>query len=336
LAAGLKLTYGGFITYLDRTRALEQAEVTPDGIELETRMLEWSEHDPFRRVAAGEFDVAEMSVAMYLARYAAGDRSLIGIPVFPSRAFRHNTLFVNTEAGIDVPADLRGRRLGVASYQTTASLWVRAMLAHDYGVQPSDIAWRCGGYYEPENAETDVADAPPGVEIQSIPPGKWLRQMFIDGELDALLTFDAAPYKRLAPRLRRLFPDFRAVEREYLRRTGFFPIMHAVVMRREVYEANPWAATSLLEAFIRSKRLGLERLKLSGSLAVGLPWLELAVDEVGELFDGDAFPYGFGANRPVLEAMTTYAREQHLTGRKLDPEELFAPETIDHPGDAMP
>jgi 4,5-dihydroxyphthalate decarboxylase len=335
LPTPLKLTYAGF-TYLDRTRALEFGQVSPAGIELEVNTLDIDEL--FRRVAQNaDFDVAEMSTCTYMMMRADGDERLVGIPVFPLRAFRHNMVFVNTEHGIDTPEDLKGKKVGLAEYQMTAALWVRAMLEHDYGVKPSDIDWYYGGYWTPAYSERREHESPPGVTITRIPPDKALRAMFLDGELDAVLTFDSHPYKPLAPRIRRLFPNFHEVERDYFRRTGFFPIMHMVVMKRETYEANRWAATSVMEAFIRAKRLGVERLRNVGVLAVTLPWVENELDELDELFGSeDAFPYGFTQNRAILDAMTQFAHDQHLTGRKLSPDELFAPETVEHPGDAMP
>lgn len=332
----MRLTYAGFTTYLDRMRALEVGDVAPEGVELEMTLLRWDEHDPFQRVAEGAFDVAEMSMSLYMTRYGDGDRNLVAIPVFPSRSFRHNTLFVNTERGIRVPGDLRGKRLGLADFWTTGALWVRAMLEHDYGVSPTEIEWCTGGYYAPVEGGPAPRTAPRGVTISRAPPGSWLRQMFLDGELDALLTFDPAIYKPLAPRIERLFVDHRHVERDYYQRTGLFPIMHTVVIRRAVYAAAPWVAVSLLEAFIASKRRGWVRLRHTGALAVALPWLEDALAEIDDLFAGDPFRYGFAANRAELDAMTGYAYEQGLTPRRLDPAELFAPQTLGHPGDAMP
>jgi 4,5-dihydroxyphthalate decarboxylase len=337
VADALQLTYAGAFTYLDRTRALEFGEVSPEGIDLDWRNVRVDEL--FRVVAQNpdEYDISEMSLCTYMMMRAAGDDRLLAIPVFPSRVFRHNMVFVNTEHGIDRPEDLKGKKVGLGEYQMTAALWVRAALEHDYGVKPSDIDWYYGGYWTPAYEERHEHEAPPGVSITRIPPDKALRQMFLDGELDAVLTFDPPPYKKLAPRIRRLFPNSREVELDYFKRTGYFPIMHTVVVRRAVYDDNPWVATSMLEAFIRSKRLGLERLGDIGALSVMVPWVEDELEEVAELMGtDDAFPYGFGQNKRILEAMTGYAHEQGLTDRKLSPEDLFAPETVEHPGDAMP
>jgi 4,5-dihydroxyphthalate decarboxylase len=330
----LQLTYGGYV-YLDRTRALQTGQVQPKGVDLNVQVVEISEL--FRRTAQhAEFDIAEMSLSTYLMMLGQGDERLIGIPVFLSRAFRHSMVFVNAGAGIDEPSDLRGKRVGTPEYQMTAGLWIRGFLQHDYGVKPSDLEWWYGGSDEPGYAERRHHDAPPGVRLERIPAGKTLSGMLDAGELDAMITAaKPAPFRNGSPNVRRLFADPYAVERDYFRRTGLFPIMHLVVLRRELYEANRWLAASILDAFIESKRLGLERLRLVGALPVAVPWLAAAMEEVDELFGGDAFPYGFEQNRTALEAATTYSYEQGLTPRRFEPAELFAPETLDHPGDDL-
>lgn len=334
----MKLEYVGIdfdgLGYLDRIRALELGTVSPEGIDLEVKSFELSAL--FQRVAQkADFDVAEMSASTYLMMRAVGDDRLVGLPVFVSRAFRHNMVVVNTESGIDGPADLRGKRVGVPTYQMTAAVWVRAALEHDYGVSPTEIEWWQGGYFSTDYEERRAHDTPPGVQLKHN-PDKSLRQMLMDGEIDAVLSFDASYYKQFAPRLRRLFPNYREVERDYFQRTGIFPVMHMVVLRKDIYDANPWVATSLMEAFVRAKRMGLRRLRDMNALAIAMPWIEDDLDEIDEVFGGDAFPYGFAQNRRVIEAMAQYAYEQGLAHRLVAPEELFARELIDHPGDAMP
>ena len=291
----------------------------------------------FRRMAQHvEFDVAEMSLSTYMLMLGQGDDRLIGIPVFLSRAFRHSRVFVNSDAGIGRPEDLAGKQVGTPEFQMTAGLWIRGFLQHDYGIMASDMWWFHGGSDEPVYAERRHHDAPPGVHIGQIPKDRTLADMLETGELDALITAaDPEPYRRGSPRVRRLFEDPWAVEREYFQRTKIFPIMHLAVMRREIYDQNRWLAVSLLNAFIESKRLGMERLRLTGVLPVAIPWLEADIEELDEMFDGDAFPYGFTQNRHVLETATTYAHEQGLTPRRFEPEELFATETLDHPGDDL-
>lgn len=330
----LALTYGGYV-YLDRTRALQSGQVQAEGVDLNFETVEISEL--FRRMAQHvEFDIAEMSLSTYMVMLGQGDDRLIGIPVFLSRAFRHSRVFVNSEAGIAKPADLKGKRVGTPEFQMTAGLWIRGFLEHDFGVKAADMSWFHGGSDEPVYAERRHHDAPPGVEIGQIPTGQTLSGMLDSGELDALITAaDPAHYRRGSPRVRRLFEDPWAVERDYFARTKIFPIMHLAVIRRDIYENNRWLAVSLLNAFIESKRLGMERLRLTGALPVALPWLAADIEELDAVFGGDAFPYGFSQNRHVLDTATQYAHEQGLTPRRFEPEELFAAETLDHPGDDL-
>jgi 4,5-dihydroxyphthalate decarboxylase len=330
----LPLTYGGYV-YLDRTRALQTGQVTPAGIDLNFQVVEISEL--FRRMAQHiEFDVAEMSTSTYMMMRGSGDDRLIGIPVFLSRAFRHSMVFVNVNAGINAPEDLRGKRVGTPEYQMTAGLWIRAFLQHDYGVEPSAMNWFYGGSDEPGYAERRHHESPPGVSLERIPQGQTLSGMLDRGDLDAMVTAaKPRPYLQGSKQIRPLFENSRAVEADYFRRTGFFPIMHLVVIRRELYEANRWVAVSLLDAFIESKRLGLDRLRQVGVPPVMIPWLAEDVDEIDEIFGGDPFGYGFESNRKVLDAMTQYSFEQGLTPNRLSAEELFAEETLDHPGDDL-
>ena len=198
------------------------------------------------------------------------------------------------------------------------------------------MSWFYGGSDEPVYTERRHHDAPPGVRMEQIPTDRTLSDMLESGELDALITAaDPGAYRRGSPHVQRLFPDPWSVEREYFQRTRIFPIMHLVVMRREIYAQHRWLAVSLLNAFIESKRLGMARLRLTGVLPVAIPWLAADIEELDEVFDGDAFPYGFAQNRHVLEKATEYAHEQGLTPRRFEPEELFAPETLDHPGDDL-
>jgi 4,5-dihydroxyphthalate decarboxylase len=324
----LKLNYGG-VRYLDRTRALEIGEISPAGIDL-NYIVPASIGDLFRAVAArAEFDVAEFSLCTLMLMIGKGDNRLVGLPIFPSRAFRHEQIYINVKSGIKQPSDLAGRLVGVTEYQMTAALWVRAHLQHDYGVPPEKIRWRTGGFHVPRQSTRMHIELPPGVELQHVPEGDTLQGMLLDGRIDALVSTE--PPKAFVagdPAVARLFPDVRRVELEYFKRTGFFPIMHAVVIRRDVYEANRWIAMSLLNAFNEAKRIGREQLAYQGAYAVSLPWLSLETEELNALFGGDAFPYGFQSNLRILEAMTTYAHEQGLTLRKLDPHDLFAPEAL--------
>ncbi len=324
----LNLAFGG-IDYLDRTHALATGAVQPVGVDLNFQALAIS--DLFRRMARyAEFDAAEFSMSTYMLMRSRGDDRFIGIPVFPARAFRQRQIYVNADSGIDHPEDLRGRTVGLREYQITAALWMRAFLEHDYGVEPASIRWRYGGVEAPYWAERLEHETPPGVELERIPPGRSLVEMLVSDELDAIAATHAPRlFEQRSPKLRRLFPDYRPVEEDYFRRTGLFPIMHTVVIRRDIYEQNRWLAASLLSAFEDAKAKGKAIVRDLDVLAVSDPWWEPELAAIDELFGGDAFPYGLSANLHVLETMTQYSFEQGLSPRKLDPKELFAAETWD-------
>jgi 4,5-dihydroxyphthalate decarboxylase len=323
----LRLTYAGE-SHFDRTRLLETGEIAPDGIDL--TYLEVGVRDLFRRMAQfAEFEVSEMSVSTMLMLVSRGDDRFVGLPVFPSRHFRHRQIYVRADAGIDAPADLKGRRVGVPEYQMTAALWIRAVLEHDYGVSPRDIHWLEGGLNAPYDVERFRHDPPPGVTIERVVPGTTLSELLLAGEIDAITSSQPPrPFREGSPAVRRLFEDYRTVEREWYERTGFLPIMHMVVMRRDVYEANRWIAVSLLDAFVRSRAAGYEQLHDPDVPPVTHPWWHDEIERLDALFGGDPFRYGFEANREILAAMAQYSYEQGLSTRLVDPAELFAPEVL--------
>lgn len=326
----LALTYSGLL-YLDRTLPLLLDQVRPEGIDFNYVVCD-SPGDLFRRQCQyAQFEVSEMSSSSYLAMLGQGDGRFTAIPVFPSRNFRHSQIYVHAGAGIREPADLRGRRVGILEYQMTAAVWIRAFLKHDYGVDPTELSWFMGGLIEPGWAERLTIAPAPGVVVRSIAANQTLEGMLEAGELDALVTVQPPQCFGRSQSVQRLFPDYEAVEREYYRRTGHFPIMHLVVIRRDAYERNRWIALALYEAFERAKALGSRRLRAITGLAVSLPWLASALDGVDTDFGGDAFPYGVEENRGTLEALTDYAAEQGISSRKIEVAELFAPETYQRP-----
>ncbi|HEY7060174.1 MAG TPA: PhnD/SsuA/transferrin family substrate-binding protein [Chloroflexota bacterium] len=323
----LTLTYAG-ADYLDRTRALVDGTVRPAGLRL--RFLPMQPTALFRRlVQYTEFDVAEMSTSVYMSLLARGDERYVAIPVFLSRNFRHGYIFVSAASGIREPGDLRGKRAGILEYQMTAALWQRALLQHEYGVAPADMQWCDGPLRPPGESEPNPIPAPPGLAIAHLPPDKYLESLLAEGELDAL--FSAARPPALTDgsgRVRRLFPDFVAAEQDYYRRTGIFPIMHLVVLRRALYQEQPWIAHSLLVAFQEAQRLGWQRLQETGTLAVMLPWLSAELEQVAAVMGPRPWPYGVEENYATISAMCQYHHEQGLSRERLAPEQLFAPETL--------
>ena len=330
MANRLRISYGGFI-HPDRTLALFDGSARIEGVELYAVPVA-DIAELFRRMAQhGEFDVAEMSMSTLMILISRGRTDLIGIPVFPSRSFRHGFIFVRSDSGIRSPEDLRGRRVGIQHYQATAYLWMRALLAHEYGVSPREIEWWEGGLDVGSPMERFAHDPPPGVTIHHLSSSETLEGMIEEGRLDAIMSPEVVRSATgPAPRLAVLLANHVALEADYFQRTGFFPIMHTVVVRRTLYQEHPWLAPALVDAFHQAKRLGMARLRSRRTPGIALPGLSSELESLATLFDGDAFPSGFPANRNTIEAMTVYAHEQGLTPRPLQAEELFAPETLSY------
>ena len=313
----------------DRTRALFTGFFQAKGIELDWKPSQEAAHELFVRVLRGEFDVSEMSTSGLTALIARGSDELVGLPVFTSRLFRHSFLFINSACGIERPRDLAGRRVGVTDYSITASVWIRGFMQHDYGVAPEQMTWFEGPLDVPGHVVPLARQRPGNVQIQPIPPGATLSGLLEAGELDALVCA-AVPdcFRRHSPNVRRMFPNYQEVEADYYRRTGIQPIMHTMVVRRNVYEQHPWVARSLYEAFERSKQMCYRWLEETGAPRTSLIWLQAHAAAEREIFGPDPWPYGVEANRKTLEALVTYAHEQGLAERLVAPEELFAEETL--------
>ncbi|HZD40567.1 MAG TPA: 4,5-dihydroxyphthalate decarboxylase [Terriglobales bacterium] len=313
----------------DRTRALQEGRVEVEGVELTYLPLR-VEETFWRMLRYQEFDACELSMGSFLIDLAKGSRRFVAIPVFPSRAFRHSSIFVNTDAGIQEPKDLIGKRVGVPEYQMTMAIWVRGILQHEYGVSPEKMSWYTGGQEEPGRIDKVRHDLPPGIDIRSIGSEQTLSSMLESGEIDALMsTYLPLPFVRRSPKVRRLIPNFRAVEREYYLRTKIFPIMHCVALREDVYQKYPWIAQSLYKAFSESKRYCQESMYEFSALKYMLAWSIAEMEEEREMFDDNLWPYGLEANRHELETLVQYAHEQGLIKEKVDVKDLFAPNTLE-------
>ena len=313
----------------DRTRALADGSVQPDGIDLDVLNLH-VEETFFRMLRYREFDVAEMSLSSYCVSLGRENPAFVAIPVFPSRFFRHSCIFVSAKSGIREPGDLAGRRVGTPEYQMTAPVWIRGILQDEYGVDAASPEYWTGGEEEPGRDEKIRLDLPAKVRIRPIPPDKTLAQMLADGEIDAMHTARIPSTFRSRPgAVRRLFDDYVEVEKAYYRKTRIFPIMHTVVLRRDVYEANRWIAQSLFKAFARAQRIVYDNLYTTSALITMLPWQVSHVEEARRELGDDWWAYGFAPNRHVLDTFLRYHHEQGLSKRRLRPEELFAPETLE-------
>jgi 4,5-dihydroxyphthalate decarboxylase len=313
----------------DRTRALADGRVSPEGIDLNFLPLH-VEETFFRMLRNREFDVAEMSLSSYCVSLMRDDPAFVAIPVFPSRFFRHSCIFVSARSGIREPQDLVGKRVGVPEYQMTAPVWIRGILADEYGVDPAGVAYFTGGEEEPGRDEKLKLSLPDRFKVTPIGPEQTLSAMLADGEIDALHTARTpSTFYSRPDDVRRLFPDFVAAEKGYFRRTGLFPIMHVVAVRRSVYEANRWIAQSLFKAFEAAQAITYENLAVTSAMTTMLPWQVAAVEEARAELGADWWPYGVSKNRAVLDTFLRYHHEQGLSARRLTVEELFARETFE-------
>jgi 4,5-dihydroxyphthalate decarboxylase len=309
----------------DRTEALRDGRVRPAGVDL-TYLPQQVEETFFRMARFGEFDAAEMSLSSYVVGLTR-EAPFVAIPVFPSRLFRHSGIYVSEASGIREPKDLIGKRVGLAEYQLTANVWIRGILADEHGVPVESVSYHTGGLHTPGRVEKLKVDLPPEIRVEPIGPGRTLSEMLAAGEIDALYT-PRTP-DSFGHGVRRLFDPAGPAEEDYFRRTGIFPIMHVVVLRRDVYERNRWLARSLFDAFEESKRLCEEGIDQTAAARYMLPWLHDEVARTRAVLGEDYWPYGLDRNTEVLRTFLRYSYDQGLSARKLDPEELFAPETLE-------
>jgi 4,5-dihydroxyphthalate decarboxylase len=309
----------------DRTIPLMTGEVTVPGIDLTYVPID----DPraiFDRMAGGgEFDLAEMSLSEYICRFVAGDNPFVALPVFPSRVFRHSMIAVDRRR-VTTPQALAGKRIGVPLYTMTAAVMIRGLLEHDHGVDLSGVRWVQGAINSAtSHGHPSAMPLLAPVAIEQNESGRSLSDLLDAGELDAIVGTAMPDAMATNPDIVRLFPDFRAVERDYFRRTRIFPIMHAVVIRRSTYERDPSIGPRLFAAFEAAKALAWDRMNRVGTLAYMLPWMIDDLTEIADVFGSDPWPYGIEPNRPSLEALMTYLHEQHMIAHPVPVDELFAP-----------
>jgi 4,5-dihydroxyphthalate decarboxylase len=279
-----------------------------------------------RMVHKRSFDVSEMSLSHYFTLRSRGELPFVALPIFPSRVFRHGFIFVNTSAGIESPKDLEGKTVGVPEYRQTAAVWIRGTLQREYGVTLERIRWLEGGVNTPRRPDS-VMDLRPdaSVDLGFIPEGQTLNEMLAGGEIDALIGARQPFSLGADPRVARLFPNYREVEREYFRKTGIFPIMHTLVIQESVYREHPWIGESLFKAFEEAKVWSLQQMRFSGAMRYMLPWLFADIQEIDDLFHGDPWPYGLEPNRATLETLARFLAEQHFLAAPLRIEEMFIP-----------
>jgi 4,5-dihydroxyphthalate decarboxylase len=311
----------------DRTRAIFDGRAPVEGCDITAVPLEPEEafHRAFK---FAEFDISEISLSSYIMTTARGDAHYVAIPAFVSRLFRHSGIYVRSDRGIAEPRDLRGKTIGLPEYQITANVWIRGILKDEYGVTPADIKWRRGGVEDPGRDERATIKLPPEIDLAAIPVDRTLSDMLAAGELDGLISARAPScFLRGAPHVARLFPDYPATEEAYFRKTGIFPIMHAIGIRRALVERHPWLAVSVYKAFLKAKDLCMHELGQIGHLATSLPWSVAEYDRLRRVMGEDFWSYGVDSNRHVLETLARYSHDQGLSVRRLPVDEMFVPST---------
>jgi 4,5-dihydroxyphthalate decarboxylase len=319
----LTLAIGDYV----HTRELAAGRIKPEGIDL--RVLNHPfELIAYRFLASQEWEISEFSLATYCTFTAQGNSPMIGLPVFPSRVFRHGSIYVTGDSKVKSGADLQGKRIGIPQWTQTAVTYVRGWLQHDVGVPLTSIEWIQAGVNDRGRKEMAKFDLPPGYRLTSV-QDKSLNELLLNGEIDAMIT--ARPpdvFLDGKHGVKRLIPDYREQELKYFQRTGIFPIMHVVVMRRDVFEANRWIARNLLEAFEQAKRACLPALYQGQISFLPTAWSDDHIEQTNRVLfpGGDPWPYGIEQNRKTLEPFLGFCHEQGVTKRKLDVEELFPKE----------
>src|ERR1700676_4786927 len=312
----------------DRNRPLIDGAVRIDGVDPVFMTLS-PEEIFFRAFRSTDFDICELSLSSFTLKTALGSCPYVGIPAFVSKAFRHTSIYVRTDR-IKEPKDLRGRKVGVPEYQLTANVWARAILEDDFGVRPADIHWIRGGIEEPGRPEKIAVKLPDGVRLDNAPEGATISALLEEGEIDGFIA--PRPPTLLEnghPNIGWLFPDPVAVAKDYFKRTGFFPIMHVVGVRRELAERHPWLPGAVLKAFEQSKQAGLAKLSDTSATKVTLPFVEERLAEARALMGHDFWSYGVEPNRKVLDYFLAQHHAEGLSERRVAVDELFHPATYE-------
>ena len=331
--SGIDLKLAGY--RLDRVEALYDGRVGVEGCD--TRFEVAAVGDMNTDVFDGpqSREVSEVGLHPFMLAYGNdGFRDYSLLPVFPIRVFRHRSVFIRTDRGIEGPADLRGKRVATPGFSSTSLTWLRGIFQHEYGVSADEIEWVVSAEDSSEDAAGKVSRQesviPPGLTVGRGPVGLDESDLLETGEVDALFhAAEPRAYIQGDPSVARLFSDYRSVERAYYEKTGIFPIMHAVAIRNDVADAHPWLPEAVFRAYSRAKQMMYMELKKLGWATISLPWAALEVEETTRLMGQNYWPYGIPDNRLALEALCRYSHEQGLASRELSVEELFHPATLD-------
>jgi len=329
---GLPITMAGY--NLDRTRALFDGQVNVDGCDFQIE--EQGIGDLNTHVFSGPqtLDVTEIGLHPFMLAYAnEGFRDYSLLPIYPIRVFRHKSIFIRTDRGIRRPADLRGRKVATPGFSSTSLTWLRGIMQHEYGLRPEAIKWIVSAKDSSAEAAGNLSKqesmVPKGLSVSQGPEGKDESDMLESGEVDALFhAAEPRAYIQGHPKIARLFPDFRKTERAYFKKTGIFPIMHAVAIRNTLVDQHPWLPKAVFNAYSQAKQIMYDHLKKMGWATISLPWAAQEIEETRALMGENFWPYGIAPNRKALEALCQYSYEQGLASTQLTIEELFHPASL--------
>lgn len=314
----------------DRVMPLHDGRVTVQGLTFDSTILPTGKLFPIA-VQEARYDITELSISSYILQVSRGQSAYTAIPAFISRAFRHSGFYARAGSGIESIADLAGKRVGVPEYQMTAALWMRGLMSDEHGIDPAKVHWRTGALDQGVRHERLSLDLPDGMVVHPIKDGETLQDLLLAGELDGLLAPNPPrAFLEGNPSIQRIIPDFGTAERAYHARTGFFPIMHLIAVRKSLVQEHPWIVEALLEAFQTARDIALKGVRdiwLGSANRLSLPWLNEAMEHTIATMGPDYWPYGFAANKSELEAVCRYSSEQYLAARRVTPEELF-PEAV--------
>ncbi len=320
-----KLALSVAIGDYDRNRPLIDGAVRIDGVD-PVFMTLYPEEIFFRALRTYDFDICELSLSSFTVKTAAGDNPYVGIPCFVSRAFRHTSIYVRTDR-IREPKDLKGRKVGVPEYQLTANVWARAILQDDYAIAPADIRWVRGAIEHAGRIEKISIKLPPGVVLEDAPAGRTISDLIDKGEIDGFIAPRPPYLAQPNPNVGWLFGDPIAAAKDYFKRTGIFPIMHLVGIRRTLVDQHPWLPAAVMKAFEQSKAAALAHLSDTSATKVTLPFIEEQLAATRELMGEDFWPYGLESSRKTLDTFLRHHHAQGLSSRLVRPEELFHPST---------
>ncbi len=311
----------------DRTRAVVDGRVAIDGCRI--NFVHAPAEEIFQRAfRRGEFDISELSLGTHLLTTARGESGYIGIPAFVSRSFRHSAIYVRRDR-VDSVEALRGKRVGVPDFQQTAGIWVRGILGEEHGISSRDVEWFAGGLEQPGRANRVAQSLAPDIQMRTIGPEQTLAEMLKTGEIDAVIAPKPPSCFGKDASIVRLFPDYRAAEEAYFRKTGIFPLMHLMGIRRSLVEQHPWLPVNVYKAFMRAKEVAIEEMSITDTLRVSHPWIVPAMEDVRSLMGTDSWRYGVAENEPELRRLMAYARMDGLIQDDVSLDRLFAASTFD-------